>query len=158
MILLVFSKTALFFIMFCQEIYFNLRHLHIVRKPRPGLDCVRTFTSLIACLHSGHNHGGQVTLPRIAEMVFLPSNYLTFFTLLFLKWSLSTEGFFKNSFNLKNHLIYSPWRHNFPNYSRVKSLCLCGWAGIDSAQYDALHFIPRTASNSSIIYLVFTLY
>ncbi len=40
--------------MFCQEISFNLHHLCFVKKPhRVWIACA--FTSLIACLLSGHN-------------------------------------------------------------------------------------------------------
>lgn len=101
------SETALLSIMFCQEIYFNLRDLRFVIKPHSGLECVHTFTTLIACLHSGHN--SRWSSHKKQKWYF----YLFFFNPLFLKWSLSTECFsrivlIQKTTTKKKHLICSP--------------------------------------------------
>lgn len=152
------SETALLSIMFCQEIYFNLRDLRFVIKPHSGLECVHTFTTLIACLHSGHN--SRWSSHKKQKWYF----YLFFFQSIISKVIFINWMFFKNSFNSKNNnnkkniwFVLHAWRHNFPIYSRGKSLSL--WESRDwfsSIWCTAFH--SKSSIELSLFHSDFTLY
>lgn len=56
------------------------------KKPHSGLDSMRTFTSLIACLHSGHNSRWSSHIATNSRNDIFTIKLSYFFSLLSLKW------------------------------------------------------------------------
>lgn len=101
-----------------------------------------------------------VVKSQIEKMVFLPFFFPQSINskLIFIKWM-----FFKNSFNLRKKnkkkniwFVLHAWRHNFPIYSRVKSLCLRGRAEIDSV-FNMMHCISFQEQHRTV-FISFRLY